>query len=159
MQLLQTNSGFYGTELHPTSPSDRAVVDPMSCRFWVRNSGAARCYALRPSFSGSCPRPCGSERASEIIVDKPGQEPTIVGRPAHDHWTISPSSGQHTSHYLPVMIVLFPINRSRGVQKKFIRSRAAALQEARHKFQTKRPLLGAISRSPHRRGQAVSLGP
>ena len=31
VQSFQTNSGFYGTELHTTSPSDRAVVDPMSC--------------------------------------------------------------------------------------------------------------------------------
>ena len=31
VQSLQANTGFYGTELHPTSPSDRAVVQPVSC--------------------------------------------------------------------------------------------------------------------------------
>jgi hypothetical protein len=41
------------------------------------------------------------------MIDTPGQEGAICGRPAHDHWTISASSGQHTSHYLPVMIAPF----------------------------------------------------
>jgi hypothetical protein len=31
----------------------------------------------------------------------------ICDRPAHDHWTISASSGQHTAHYLPAMIAPF----------------------------------------------------
>jgi hypothetical protein len=44
---------------------------------------------------------------------------TTQGRPAHDHRTISASSGQHTSHYLPVMIAPFPDHIDRdGVQKK-----------------------------------------
>ena len=29
------------------------------------------------------------------------------GRPAHDHWMNSPSSGQHTAHYSPVIIATF----------------------------------------------------
>jgi hypothetical protein len=40
---------------------------------------AARCYALRPSLSGSCPRPCGSEQASGMITDGSGQEGAISG--------------------------------------------------------------------------------
>jgi hypothetical protein len=44
--------------------------------------------ALRPSFSGSCPRPCGREQASGIIIDRLGQgggklrldQPTTTGR-------------------------------------------------------------------------------
>jgi hypothetical protein len=40
---------------------------------------AARCYALRPSLSGSCPRPCGSEQASGMIIDGSGQEGAICG--------------------------------------------------------------------------------
>src|SRR6516165_12166497 len=31
VQSLQANTGFYGTELHPTSSNDRAVVQPVSC--------------------------------------------------------------------------------------------------------------------------------
>ena len=31
VQSLQANTGFYGTELHPTSSSDRAVIQPVSC--------------------------------------------------------------------------------------------------------------------------------
>ena len=30
VQSLQANTGFYGTELHPTSPGDRTVVHPVS---------------------------------------------------------------------------------------------------------------------------------
>src|ERR1700736_1446177 len=69
---------------------------------------AARCYALRPSLSGSCPRPCDSEQASGMIIDGAGQEGGYLrGRPAHDHWMNSPSSGQHTAHYSPVIIATF----------------------------------------------------
>src|ERR1700730_4149631 len=38
-----------------------------------------------------------SEQASGIIIDGLGQEGAICGRPAHDHWMNSPSSGQHTA--------------------------------------------------------------
>jgi hypothetical protein len=31
----------------------------------------------------------------------------LRGRPAHDHWMNSPSSGQHTAHYSPVIIAAF----------------------------------------------------
>jgi hypothetical protein len=31
----------------------------------------------------------------------------LRGRPAHDHWMNSPSSGQHTAHYSPVIIATF----------------------------------------------------
>jgi hypothetical protein len=51
---------------------------------------------LRPSFSGSCARPCGSERASGSVIDGPGQEGAIAGRPAHDHWMNSPSPHAYT---------------------------------------------------------------
>jgi hypothetical protein len=48
---------------------------------------------LRPSFSGSCARR-GSERASGSVIDGPGQEGAIAGRPANDHWMNLPSSGR-----------------------------------------------------------------
>jgi hypothetical protein len=51
---------------------------------------AADCYAT----TTQCARPCGSERASGSIIDGPGQEGAIAGRPAHDHWMNSPSSGR-----------------------------------------------------------------
>src|SRR6266508_2028840 len=35
-----------------------------------------------------------SERASGSIIDGPGQVGAIAGRPAHDHWMNSPSSGR-----------------------------------------------------------------
>src|ERR1700738_5466283 len=53
---------------------------------------AARCYALRPSLSGSCPRPCGSEQASGMIIDGSGQEGAICGV---DQPTITASSIEH----------------------------------------------------------------
>jgi hypothetical protein len=31
----------------------------------------------------------------------------FAGRPADDHWMNSPSSGQHTAHYSPVIIATF----------------------------------------------------
>src|SRR3954447_10396449 len=37
-----------------------------------------------------------SRELPETLIDDPA---TMRGRPAHDHWTISASSGQHTSHY------------------------------------------------------------
>src|SRR6266480_1252331 len=67
---------------------------------------------LRPSFSGSCARPCGSERASGSIIDGPGQEGAIAGRPAHDHWMKLAQLRTHTAHYSPVMIAPLSINSS-----------------------------------------------
>ena len=67
---------------------------------------AADCYAT----ATQCARPCGSVRASGSIIDGPGQEGAIAGRPAHDHWRTRPSSGR-IHHYSPVMIAALS-NRS-----------------------------------------------
>jgi hypothetical protein len=50
----------------------------------------ADCYAT----TTQCARRCGSERASGSIIDGSGQVGAIAGRPAHDHWMNSPSSGR-----------------------------------------------------------------
>jgi hypothetical protein len=49
----------------------------------------------------------GNERASANIIDGPGQERPIAGRPAHDHWTNLPSSGRIQPIISPVMIALY----------------------------------------------------
>jgi hypothetical protein len=38
---------------------------------------------------------------SGSIIDGPGQEGAIAGRPAHDHWMNSPQLQTHTAHYSP----------------------------------------------------------
>src|SRR3984893_14542721 len=38
----------------------------------------------------------------------------FAGRPADDHWMNSPSSGQHTAHYSPVIIAPFVAWGRRG---------------------------------------------
>ena len=78
---------FECTEVAPTSPSDRAVVHPVSSPIrcvMIRSlpAGAGRCQFLR--------------EFPETLIDDLA---TKCGRPAHDHWTISVSSGQHTSDY------------------------------------------------------------
>jgi Hydantoinase B/oxoprolinase len=46
----------------------------------------------------------------------------LRGRPAHDHWMNSPSSGQHTAHYSPVMIApLSILHRAGRPEKKICR--------------------------------------
>jgi hypothetical protein len=102
----------YGVLNCATSPTDHAMVDPGSYRFWVRNDSVltTTCGSLLRSttqFVWSCPRPCGSEQASGMIIDGSGQEGLLRGRPAHDHWMNSTSSGQHTAHYSPVIIATF----------------------------------------------------
>jgi hypothetical protein len=77
VQSLQTNAGFECTEVAPTSPSDRAVVHPVSSPIrcvMIRSlpAGAGRCQFLREFL--------------ETLIDDLA---TKCGRPAHDHWTIS----------------------------------------------------------------------
>ena len=55
---------------------------------------AALLYAARREWPAMFLRPCGSELASGITIDGPGQEGAIAGRPAYDHWMNSPSSGR-----------------------------------------------------------------
>ena len=78
---------------------------------WVRNDSVlASTRGPAASFFGSCPRTLLDDLA------------TRCGRPAHDHWTISANSGQHTSQYQPVMIAPFlEIDRD-GAPKKFAES-------------------------------------
>src|ERR1700730_15706062 len=49
-------------------------------------------------------------------IDGPGQAEgrLFAGRPADDHWMNSPSSGQHTAHYSPVIIAPFVAWGRRG---------------------------------------------
>ena len=87
VQSLQTNTGLECTVVAPTSPSDRAVVDPVSSPIgcvMIRSCqhASAGCQFLREL----------SETLSNDLVTK-------CGRPAHDHWTMSASSEQHTSDY------------------------------------------------------------
>jgi hypothetical protein len=92
------------SRISATLSTDRAVVDPVSCRSSPYHARLAA-TPLRPSFSGSCARPCGSERASGSIIDGRGQEGAI------DCGSTSPRSldelaqlRRHTTHYSPVMI-------------------------------------------------------
>ena len=61
------------SRISATSSTDRAVVDPVSCRFgcvMIQSlPRAADCYAT----ATQCARPCGSVRASGSIIDGPGQ--------------------------------------------------------------------------------------
>jgi hypothetical protein len=77
---------------------DRAVV--ALCRAdWVRNdpvlTRAAGCYATTTQFLREL-REAMRQRASiqGVSLMGPGQEGAIAGRPAHDHWMNSPSSGR-----------------------------------------------------------------
>ena len=61
------------------------------------------CYLATNPVSGEvCPR--------MGLVNKGSN----CGRPAHDHWMNSPSSGQHTAHYSPVIIAPFVAWGRRG---------------------------------------------
>jgi hypothetical protein len=51
-------------------------------------------------LAARCARPTA---ASEHQGDGPGEETPIAGRPAHDHWTNSPSSGRVQPTIRPVM--------------------------------------------------------
>jgi hypothetical protein len=74
----------------PRSCRGRPCVVPIGCVMIQSLPRAADCYAT----TTQCARPCGSERASGSIIDGSGQEEAIAGRPAHDHWMNSPSSGR-----------------------------------------------------------------
>jgi hypothetical protein len=68
----------------------RPQIVPWStlCRAdWVRNEQSLPRAALYDPVS------LGAARGYAII-DGPGQEGAIADRPAHDHWTNSPSSGR-----------------------------------------------------------------
>ena len=67
------------------SSTDRAVVDPVSCR---------GCVGGGSSFSGSRARPCGGAWASRSSIDGSGQAGAIAGPPAHDHCRTRPSFGR-----------------------------------------------------------------
>src|SRR5262249_18179018 len=56
------------SRINATSSTDRAMVDPVSCRSSPYHARLAA-TPLSPSFSGSCARPCGSERAPGSIID------------------------------------------------------------------------------------------
>jgi len=58
--------------------------------------------SLRPSFSGSCARPCGSERASESIIDGLGKRGRLRASPRSLDELAKLRT--HTAHYSPVMI-------------------------------------------------------
>jgi hypothetical protein len=63
------------------------------------NRAVHACYATTTQFLRRVARGnAGSEQASGTIIDGLGQEGAICGRPAHDHWMNSPSSGQHTAN-------------------------------------------------------------
>jgi hypothetical protein len=49
-------------------PFSRPCVVPIGC-VMIQSHARLAATPLRPSFSGSCARPCGSERASGIIID------------------------------------------------------------------------------------------
>src|SRR6266545_7853748 len=99
------------------SPSVRAVA----CRFGApvcATIGSSPYHArlaatpLRPSFSGSCARPCGSERASGSIIDGPGQEGGDCGSTSPRSLDELAQLRTHTAHYSPVMIAPLSINSS-----------------------------------------------
>ena len=75
------------------------------------------CTHYDPSFSGTCPEPSGSEQPSGVIIDGLG---TRCGRLADDHSMNSPSSGQHTAHYSPVIIAPFVAWGRRGSLPLFL---------------------------------------
>src|SRR5207248_11091992 len=63
------------------------LIAPLSIQ--IRRAGVQKKF-VGPHLGTAC----GSERASGSIIDGPGQEGAIAGRPAHDHWMNSPSSGR-----------------------------------------------------------------
>jgi hypothetical protein len=78
---------------------------------------------------------CDGRRAASFFGSLPetliNDLATKCGRPAHDHWTISANSGQHTSQYQPVMIAPFlEIDRD-GAPKKICRAAASSFRPAR----------------------------
>ena len=85
VQSLQRHTGFEWTEVVPTSPSDRAVVHPVSSPIgsvMIRSLAHARagCQFL--------------QELPKILLDDLA---TRCDRPAHDHRTTLASSGQHTT--------------------------------------------------------------
>jgi hypothetical protein len=95
------------SQLSETSSSDRRLVDPASCRLGARTiPSVQRCSAgLLPHYD---PPLCGEfargHAAAGLSLMGLVNEGSSCGRPAHDHWMISPSSGQHKRHYSPIMI-------------------------------------------------------
>ena len=98
------------SQLSETSSSDRRLVDPASCRLGARTiPSVQRCSAgLLPHYD---PPLCGEfargHAAAGLSLMGLVNEGSSCGRPAHDHWMISPSSGQHKRHYSPIMIAPF----------------------------------------------------
>jgi hypothetical protein len=75
----------YGVLNCATSPTDHAMVDPGSYRFWVRNDSVltTTCGSLLRSTTQFLRRVArghaGSEQASGMIIDGSGQEGAICG--------------------------------------------------------------------------------
>jgi hypothetical protein len=113
-------------ERHFNQPSDRFgprwlvfCVVPIGCtKDPVRT--AIQCRAatsLRTQFLWRVAR---GHAAAGLSLMGLVNEGSSCGRPAHDHWMTSPSSGQHTRHYSPVIIAPFIESLHRdGVRKKF----------------------------------------
>jgi hypothetical protein len=85
------NTGEYWlmvSRISATSPTVRAVIDPVSCRL-MRIHSVLSITHCDPVFSGSCPRPCGRSSMSApgvILGTKPRcapgfQSPSSGGRP------------------------------------------------------------------------------
>jgi hypothetical protein len=98
VQSLQKHTGFECAEVVPTSPSNRAVVHPVS--------SPIGCVMIRslPAHAGRLPVSSGV--AQDFLVDLA----TRCRRPAHDHWTILAKLG---TAYKPVMIAPFLEHSSR----------------------------------------------
>src|SRR6266576_5245086 len=95
VRSTQAHSGLECPELAQLRPqivpwstlcrADWVRNDPvLTTRGWLLSPGAARGHAAASEHQG-------------VSFDGPGQGGAICGRPAHDHWMNSPSSGQHTA--------------------------------------------------------------
>ena len=73
-----------------TSPTDRGLVDPVSCRLGMRNDSVPYHHLvpglLRPVRTQFLPGVARGHAAAGSSLMGLGNEGAICGRPAHDHW-------------------------------------------------------------------------
>ena len=82
------------TKLRPLIVPWSTCVVPIACVMYLVLASTRGPVRTTTQFLREWPEPCGSEQASGIIIDGLG---TRWGGSANDHWTNSPSPGQHTA--------------------------------------------------------------